>query len=189
MLYNIFKSKESKVFVVTSTVCIMSFAIYAGTKIYSQLDDWTIQRFEMESMQDARSYLKESAVDYIGKMDGISLLVGRGYGKLSNHVAQGIMTADYESKSVEADWHEMIGSYGYLLGGLIILFYIYMCFKSYRLYKYDKSIDNLSYLAITLLFVTIAYFAGHAFSNVLVAPIYAIVISNILVQDNDLYES
>ena len=153
--------------------------IYVGKRVYNLLDDWTLERFEIESMEGAREILKEAALEHIEKFDGVELFTGKGYSSMGRSISATIgYTA--EEKGAEADWAEMVGSYGYLIGGIFILFYIYFIFIGLINFLKYKNLENFILLFLVFLFVAIGYLAGHAMNNSMTAPLIAVVASLLL---------
>ena len=178
-IYFVFLDKKSNIVRYVYLIGAFAIVVYIGNIVYNMLDDWTMARFEMESIQSARDDLKEPAIKYISTLDGFSLFFGEGYSSLGKFISNRL-GSDIEEKSAEADWVEMVGSYGYLVGGLIIFFYIYIVKKAIAKYKRERSFENLMLFFLTALFVVVSYFAGHAMNNSMISPLYGVVASIVL---------
>lgn len=144
------------------------FAIY----IYNQFDNYAIDRFSVESMQGARSILIDAAILYIKSLEGFSLIVGGGSGPLYHYVANFIQYSGGDEKTVEADWYEYIGAYGFVLGTFFLLGFYYIVWKTIKRWIAFGNIENFSYVVLSIIFVVVGSLAGHAAQNSMIAPIY-----------------
>lgn len=148
--------------------------------VYDKFDNYAMNRFTLESMQNARSSLTDAAILQIGSFDGVSLIIGNGAQSLFRHVADVVKFKKGDEKVVEADIFEFIGSYGFILGGVFLYFFYYICWRAFKRWLNDKTITNSMLLALSLLFVIIGALAGHAIKNPMVAPVYGVMCAMIL---------
>ena len=142
-------------------------------KIYDTFDSYTLDRLTIEGLSSARDLLTDAAKIKIGNFDACGIFIGEGnsvlYKTISNYVG-----SSSEYRSVEADFYDCIGSYGFLLGGLILFCYIIFIIRSGRAFSKNMTYLNGSILIMCILFIGAAIFAGHAIRNSMSAPIYAI---------------
>lgn len=149
--------------------------------VYLALDSYALAKLTLESLGNARSYLTDYAKEYIYSFDYISSIIGEGVGNLQHFVARGYSGVKF--RMVEADLFELIGSYGFVLGSLIVLFYLTIAGISVFSYLQQRTIENMWLSVMFLLYVAIGYFAGHAASNVMAAPVFAIAANRLITPD------
>ena len=187
VIYISFKAKRKNFYASLISILILVIIVpRLFNVIYNQLDTFAMNRLTIESLENARTSFTEPAVKYINSLDGISLFIGKGYGIYLNKIGNAI---GLESKSAEADVYDVIGPYGYMLGSMFLLFYIVVLFKAFFAILQKKSIDNITYCSLYVIFSAIAVTAGHALTNVMAAPIVAILSVRILKKcDSVVYE-
>ncbi len=168
----LFFSKGKTLSLAMIVLLFMFFLPKMITYIYNQFDTWTIERMTIVSLQNARIGYTELASNYIDSFDGVSFLVGNGLGVYLTSLGS---VFGLEAKSAEADFYDVVGPYGYLLGGMLMFFYFFCIFYAFTKYLRKKDRDNLVYFFMFIFFVLIGLLSGHAFSNVLSAPLYAII--------------
>lgn len=177
IIYYVFWQKKSNLLIrFFAGLLFASFAVWFGSYIYSKLDTYALAKFEMENIEDARTGLIDAAKEHIDDFDELSFVIGKGYRPLATKVAR-YTGYDGDEKGVEADWFEIIGSYGYVVGHIIVLFYLYMSFASFMVFVKLKNMDNFLIFADLSLFCLIGYLAGHAVQNTLVSPVYGVLAS------------
>ena len=152
-----------------------------GWLIYLALDSYALAKLTIESMGNARTYLVDYAKAHISTFDELSFFIGKGVGNLQHYVARGY--SGFEYKMVEADLYEIIGAYGFFVGIIIISFYLYVAYISIVTFCQNRDKEYFFCALLLILYVVIGYFAGHAATNVMAAPIYAIVANRILTLD------
>lgn len=158
------------------------------TSIYGMLDDYALARFTMNSMQNARTGLIVGAEEHINEFDGLAIIIGKGTSSLFAKVASKTTMINDGTRHVEADIYEIIGSYGYVLGCVIMFFFYYLCFRAFGKWIRNMTLETFLMFTLAVLFVFIGALAGHAIRNVMIAPIYgimsAIVLSNNIFEKN-----
>lgn len=174
LLYAFYKAINSKkIYLILILVPLVLFAIvYIGIWVYNLLDDYALSRLTIESVENARTVLTDEAKKYIHNFDITSSLLGRGVGNLHEFVGRRI---GYDGeRSVEADYYEIVGSYGYFLGGIVLVSYILIVIKAIRCYFKNKSFESFGFMYMTISYIVIAFFAGHAVTNLMAAPVFAV---------------
>lgn len=161
------------VFFVILTSLFLWKGIQTISVIHNSFDSYTLEKLTIEKMYNAREGLTDAADIYIKNFDYISLIIGKGSSTLYRHIAD-FVGSESENRSVEADYYDLIGSYGYLLGGLVLLLYVSFIYHAWKVYYTNKTYLNFSLFIMCLFFLVIAIVAGHAIKNVMVSPIYAI---------------
>lgn len=180
LLYYIFVfSPKKKSHILIKRVTIVSFVpiiIYASVKvlefIWLAFDQYAKDRFSFEVIFSARDHLTACAQKYIDSLSGLSWLFGNGRYEYSRNVARYLHLGMTE-KIAEADFHDIVGSYGYFLGFILLLPIIYMTSYSLSYFLKDKSFSSFLTLVAAMLFLYIGYSAGHCIANVMLAPIYS----------------
>ena len=93
-------------------------------------------------------------------------------------------------KNIESDFYDIILSFGFVLGGLIILAQLFLVFQFIRPFFIKRSRNSLSFITSigSILWLGIAYTAGHAFFSTQLAPLLGVywVISNHLYFNHDI---
>lgn len=148
-------------------------SIQLATFVISSFDTYMFERFEIENIGTARTILIDGAKKYIAGFEGIDLLFGKGQYMLAKTVSV-YVDAKADEKSVEADWYDMVGGYGYVLGMLIVLFYYYFTYKLFRLFVYKKDFESMIVFMCSMIFIMIGHLAGHAVTNMMVAPVMGV---------------
>lgn len=173
-LYVLYKAKQTKnKLIVTISIALMVYLlVYVGILIYSMLDDYALSKLTKEGFENARSFLTDEAQKHISNFDALSFLIGKGANNLHSFVGArlGLGTERY----VEADYYEIIGSFGYFLGGIIICYYLKIVLKSIKCFFAKRVFESFEIMYLTLSFIVIAFFAGHAATNMMAAPILAV---------------
>lgn len=158
-------------------LCFIPFYLY---NLYNLMDSYALNRLTLESMENARTGLTQIAISHINDFNGLDIFIGQGadplFGKLGSvlHLPQGF------NKMVEADIYEIIGSYGFVFGGIIFFFFYYVCWKGFKSWFMNRNITNFCLFFLTFIFIVVGALAGHAIKNVMVAPIYGVVSAIIL---------
>lgn len=171
--YFIFKQNGNYIHKLLLSINIAVFIPILALLIYFALDEYALAKLTIESIGNARAGLTDYGKEYIKSLDGFSLLIGEGAGNFRFYIAKKMLYLD-KSREVEADFYDIVGSYGYLLGSIVLSFYLYFSYKSIILYLKNKSSETFFMAILFFLFVIIGYLAGHAATNVMAAPIYAL---------------
>lgn len=169
------KEKNKKKILVAIFIPMLSYGVYLlGSYIYSLFDNYAMNKLTMDSIKSARSFLTDIASEYIDGLRGLSFFLGEGSSTLFQEAAHSLnLGLAYEAKTIEADFHELIGSYGFLGGILILCPFVYYALRSIFLFLRSYSIHNFWALFIFSSFIVLSFLAGHAIKNAMVAPIYA----------------
>lgn len=146
-------------FVSVTLVCIISNII----DIFIN-DTHMWQRFEILSMGGSRTGLKVAANQVFDNFDGIQWLLGRGYTGFAKGIAMNRSMEGY--RLTEMDFHDVIGYYGLLIGGMVILFSFYFLYLSIKYYlKNYRSAFYFWGIVLLCLFIGHGYLAGHAYTS------------------------
>lgn len=176
-------SNRFRVYMLLAFTLVMVFVFtYVFEFIYS-MDDYVLSRLSIEGISGARDSLIEASLNHIDNFDGISYFVGEGSSSLFYKVSRFILF-DAKYRFVEADYYELIGSYGYLLGGFIVSFFLFFFLKSLFLFIREKSFFRLVLLISFSLCLGIGYLAGHVVTNTMLAPVFAVLIILLYTKDN-----
>jgi hypothetical protein len=129
--------------------------------------------FEDKSIFGVRGILIQAAIVRIENFNLLEILFG--YGKycffILNHIT--IFGNDIEMTAVEVDYLDTIGAYGYFLGGLILVYPIYIFLLSIKNFLLKRKLLATSMLIGMIIFIGHSIIAGHA----LVSPIVGTIIS------------
>ena len=174
LLFTLYKAKKTKnkIIVILSMSLTMCVVIYIAYQIYQMLDDYALAKLTQEGFENARTKLTDEAKRHISNFDALSVLIGEGVGNLHDNVGRGL-GIDGE-KFVEADYYEIVGSFGYLLGGMILFFYLLMAIQSIKYFLKRRNFESFEIMYMILSFIVIGYFAGHAATNMMATPVLAV---------------
>lgn len=157
----------TKVLLVGSLVCVI-FALVS----FIQSSQYLLDRFTASDSANTRSLLISAANESILNLSDQEIVIGRGYSGSMRSIAliigKGINEDDY--KATEAEFHDTISSYGYLLGGIILILYIIPVIYGIKLYFKKRNYITFWNATSLVLFIGVAYVAGHAFTNAMVFP-------------------
>ena len=106
---------------------------------------------------DSRAGLEDAAVSVLSKYGICDWALGRGYTGFGRSVA--IQTGQMRNggfRLTEMDFHDLVGYYGILVGGSVIMFSIYVFVISLK--KFLKTRNNFSYWTV----IALALFIGHS---------------------------
>ena len=117
----------------------------------------------------------------ISEFNLTEVLLGKGISGGRFAVAS-IYDPEEKVKNIESDFYDIILSFGFVLGGLIILAQLFLVFQFIRPFFIKRSRNSLSFITSigSILWLGIAYTAGHAFFSTQLAPLLGVywVISN-----------
>ena len=123
----------------------------------------------------------------ISEFNLTEVLLGKGISGGRFAVAS-IYDPEEKVKNIESDFYDIILSFGFVLGGLIILAQLFLVFQFIRPFFIKRSRNSLSFITSigSILWLGIAYTAGHAFFSTQLAPLLGVywVISNHLYFNN-----
>lgn len=169
------KEKKQKRVMVVMIVPMVCYGAYLfAYHLFSMFDDYTLNRIAMDSIASARDNLQEAAMKYIKSLEGLSAILGKGQESLSKAIAHStnVYAFTNQYKGAEADFHDLIGSYGFGGGLLILVPFIYFPIRSLFVFFHHRNITQFWGVFVFSAFIAISYSAGHAIMNVMVAPIY-----------------
>ena len=100
----------------------------------------------------------------ISEFNLTEVLLGKGISGGRFAVAS-IYDPEEKVKNIESDFYDIILSFGFVLGGLIILAQLFLVFQFIRPFFIKRSRNSLSFITSigSILWLGIAYTAGHAF--------------------------
>lgn len=156
---------------------------YVFADLYRSLDEYTLSRLSIDSIVSSRVPMTDITKVYIDEFNIVEVLVGKGTSSLFWTISR-YLQKEAEYQCVEADFYEIVGSFGFFLGGLIICFPCYWVCRSCINYIKNRSLKNYLLCFIFISFMIISFSAGHAIKNVMVAPVYAISII-LLIRKNE----
>lgn len=147
--------------------------IFVGIKIMdfiSSFDAYTMERFTIGSIVSPRAKLIDAAKTIISNFDFVQDLIGNGKSGALNLLGSEYLSSGME-KSVEADFHDMILSFGWIFGGMMIILQISIVASI--VYSFFKHKNSLTYTlsVIMVMWIAASYMAGHGFNNTMLAPL------------------
>ena len=153
-------------------LCISGVIYY----LLSTFDKYMLFKYSSVGLQSARSPLTDPAETYISTFEWYEGIFGKGMAPLYYFVSQSVR-AWSEHRMVEADFHELLGGYGFIGFILVISPFFYFMFKALKRYFSHPDFTLFAILFVTSSFLAIAFIAGHSVRNPMVAPIYAYIVS------------
>ncbi|WP_300904570.1 O-antigen ligase family protein [uncultured Alistipes sp.] len=150
------------------------FFVMQTTLTFVRENDYLYERLTSDNAVNPRRELMAGGEASIRNLNGHQLLVGRGLTGSNRYVARAVRFPDDE-KAVEADLHDTLSSYGYLLGSLVILSFLLPLLRGVRMCAERLTYPRYMNLIALCLFWGIGCMAGHAFANVMVFPIMSAV--------------
>lgn len=136
---------------------------------FIQKEPYLMERFSTDNALNPREDLMIAGVESIKNLKGTQLFIGRSIPGSFSYIGNVLKRGD-RKKNVEAEIHDTLSAYGYLLGGLIILLFFYPLLSLIISYMKHKSFQNFLVLVSYCFFGGHAYLAGHAFTNVMAFP-------------------
>jgi len=141
---------------------LLSILVYNVMSIFSE-DHYMQQRFDVLLSGDSRAGLKVAAEQVFENFNLIQWGVGRGFSGFGRSVALNLNLPGI--RLTEMDMHDVLGFYGIIVGGAVLLFSFYMLYVIFCRYMKCKSLMNFWGIIIMCLFIGHGYFAGHAYSS------------------------
>lgn len=126
-------------------------------------DDYMYGRLEKILEGKSRESLALAASKTFKNFSIIDWCFGMGYVGFSTGVASEMNNIGY--RLTEMDFHDVIGFYGFFLGGSIIMYSFYNLYMSVKLYIKRKSPLYFFCTLILLLYIGHGYMAGHAYTS------------------------
>ncbi len=158
----IFLTFRQKIFMTFCMLILLSYIVYNVISIFSE-DSYMLERFYVLVAGDSRTRLKEAAEQVFEGFNMIQWGVGRGYTGFGRSVALNRNVEGF--RLTEMDMHDLIGYYGVIIGGVVLLFSFYVLYvTSYRYAKYRLPI-NFWGIIVMCLFIGHGYLAGHAYTS------------------------
>ena len=174
------------------TFCTWVTITYSAIITYEniiQYDNFTFERFSTQSLVSSREQLIHVGKQVISEFNLLESFFGKGISGGRYAVAR-LYDPEETIKNIESDFYDLILSFGVILGGLIILVQLFLVFQFIRPFLQKKSRNSLSFVICTgsVLWLGIAYTAGHAFFSTQSAPLLGVywVISNQLYFKHDI---
>lgn len=155
-------SMKQKLLLASVVGLILLYIIYSVVGIFFA-DDYMLQRFDILLAGDSRTGLKEAANQVFENFNGMQWLFGMGYSGFGKEVAQNRFLDGY--RLTEMDFHDIVGYYGLLLGGIVLLFSFYVLYSTIKYYLKTKSVFFFWMVILLCLFIGHGYFAGHAYTS------------------------
>lgn len=144
--------------------------------------NYLLRKFSLEIFTGSgpRGFLVESGIKTIKSGSFFDLIFGLGkYGFYKENHYIGWLNYG-EMLAVEVDYLDMVGSYGIILGVLILIFpIIVLLLGIHNFFKY-KLLFDFTLLVSMVVYVGHSFFAGHAIASPLVSTIISVVILLIL---------
>ena len=176
-LIYLFFLNRTGIFIKLMICSILFFTSIFLVKLYNNLDSYALNRLTLESMENARTALTQVAISHINNFNGFDILIGQGADPLFGKLGRSLFLPQGFNRMVEADIYEIIGSYGFVFGGIILFFFYYICWKGFKTWIMNRNITNFCLFFLTFIFIVVGAMAGHAIKNVMVAPIYGVVVA------------
>ena len=155
-------SRRQKFLLASVVGLILLYIIYSVVGIF-WVDDYMLQRFDILLAGDSRTGLKEAANQVFENFNGMQWLFGMGYSGFGKEVAQNRFLDGY--RLTEMDFHDIVGYYGLLLGGSVLLFSFYVLYNAIKYYLKTKSAFFFWMIILLCLFIGHGYLAGHAYTS------------------------
>ncbi|MEK7434585.1 MAG: O-antigen ligase family protein [Cyanobacteriota bacterium] len=134
-------------------------------------------------------------IERINSREEVFQIFGEGLYSFGKHV-QSIIFHSVGSENnqlygqiVENDRFDLIGAYGYILGGILFLFPIFLMFKSFILFSTKKTLLSFTFFISITLFVLHSYTAGHGMANVYLQGVLSMNYFYILKKHSDDYNN
>jgi hypothetical protein len=173
--YNKIVKKWQKVYLSLLILVSIPF-FYVAVNYIKNYNDFMKSKFTFEYVikGDARNRLKDAAIKNIRSYGIIDFLLGRGCSNV--YYNMGIIADQTSRRMVQAelDQYDLLSSYGIFLGGIFLIIPILLTIRFIKhFFKYRTSFYFFSSLAM-LLFIFHGFTAGHAYTNVMVMPVVAV---------------
>lgn len=157
-----FLSKRQKLFLALIIGGILGYIIYNIIAILTA-DDYMVQRFHTLLSGDSRTGLEVPAKHIMSKFNVAQWLLGRGYTGFGKSMALERNLEGY--RLTEMDFYDVIGYYGVILGGIVLLFSFYILFIICRSYLKKHSSIYFWGIIFMCLFIGHGCLAGHAYTS------------------------
>jgi hypothetical protein len=135
-------------------------------------EDYIRNRMTFEGLSNARTSLIDVAIDSISNFNSVEFFFGRGYYGSTSYIGNSLNLS--VNRMIEADFYEIISSYGWLFGICLLMPYILLYMKSIRLVFKNKSyLSFLAFIGLSLI-LWHGVLAGHVVFNAMLVPFMGI---------------
>lgn len=152
--------------------------IYVGNFVYEFISNsgYLLRKFSLDIFSGAgpRGFLVESGNRTIENFSWIEMFFGQGkYGFYKENHYTGWL--NYNGLlAVEVDYLDIIGSYGFFLGVIILLFPVFVFLKSlFNLVSFRTFFDYMLFISI-LIYLGHSFLAGHAIASPIVSTVASV---------------
>ena len=154
---------------------LMFYALHFVFNFIVNVDGFSKERFSIEGVLSTREFLIDSGKRVLNSYAGVDLIIGKGYSGGMFELAKYFSDNAVKYKGVENDFYSLLVSYGYILGGYLILFFM-VFYKKYFANNFFHFRDSLSFtfFAIGTLWIGASVIAGHGIFNVMLAPLFGL---------------
>lgn len=167
------KNNKILVLVIKSLIIIVVYIIISSIVAFIIDNEYLLERFTNNNSLNPREFLMEGGEESIKKFDLVEFFIGRSASGSNDFIGTALFMG--EPKAVEAEIHDTISSYGYILGGCILILFLIPLIVSIKLFLKKRSYLRFFNLLSIVLFWGIGIMSGHAFSNAMVvAPMSCI---------------
>ncbi|RZT96490.1 O-antigen ligase-like membrane protein [Ancylomarina subtilis] len=140
--------------------------------IHNLADDYVLERMTTAGFKSARGSLIEGAISSINNFNGLEWIFGRGFTGSSAYVGN-YMSLTYK-RMIEADFHEIISSYGWFFGSSLLFIFVSLFFKSFRFFVKETTFLSIILFLSFSLIIGHSIFAGHVVFNAMLVPFFGI---------------
>lgn len=160
----------SQVFKVTmlSIMMIGTIAIVKVAYDYIQEYPYMLEKFESVGEESARAHLEKAAMERITNRPAVMQVFGEGTFAFHKYVEIGNTGGKTYAKGkwVEQDIMDMVGSYGYLVGGMMLGFPVAMfVLLGLKFLINGRRFRDLAMAFLVLIFILHSFTAGHAINS------------------------
>ena len=166
-------SKVNKLF-----VCLLGggIIIYGIVSIYifiSGFDTYTMERFSIESAILPRENLIILGKQVIKNFNWGEILIGKGFTGGMSALGE-LYPSSLETKSIESDWYDMILSFVWFFGSLMILIQLLILQRILKAFGRKPSSLSFTLSIAGCLWIGASCMAGHGFNNTMLAPLLSV---------------
>lgn len=165
-------SKLKRLVLASMIICALLLTLGLLIKQINSSDAFIVARFTLESASSPRAKLLFAWNDVVANYDLKEWLLG--VGTVAGREQLGEILVGSEARSIEADFHETILFFGCGLGGLVLICFIYPLLRAIYYWCKKHSLLNFVIVLLYVMWIGHAYMAGHCFTDVIQAPLLAI---------------
>jgi len=160
---------------------VFSFSSYFASKIFSMINEYTytMEKYEALLSETPRAKLEKAGGQVLSERSLIQIVIGKGMVPFSMGIERKYPSKkEYKyGKPAEQDLMDMIGSYGLVLGTLILFVpWIFLLKIVNRVITKKISIELAFLFLSIIIFIAHSYLAGHAINSptvsIFIAAIY-----------------